>query len=246
MLQMKEMLSKYGLSAFSVSIFHHAVVLLLLPDCCGGQSQVVGPPQPVTATVGDDVMLPCILKPATDAVGITLEWARPDLKPRFVHVWHKGQDFQVNQHPSYKGRTSLSIERLKHGDVSLNLSKVKLSDNGKYRCYLPDLKKDSFVELVVGTSSSPAISLAGIDTSVMMLRCESKGWYPEPEVIWLDGEGNLLSAEPTETIRAPDDLYTVSSRVTVETRNSNITCRIQNNINQTRDTHFIVSGRNYN
>ena len=66
-------------------------------------------------------------------------------------------------------------------------------------------------------------------------------------MFWLDGEGNLLSAGPTETVRGPDDLYTVSSRVTVEKRhNNNFTCRVQqNNINQTRETHIIVPGRDY-
>ncbi|CAK6976815.1 butyrophilin subfamily 3 member A2-like, partial [Scomber scombrus] len=34
MLHLKEKLSKCGLTAFSVSVFHHAVVLLLLTDCC--------------------------------------------------------------------------------------------------------------------------------------------------------------------------------------------------------------------
>ncbi|XP_030609926.1 selection and upkeep of intraepithelial T-cells protein 2-like [Archocentrus centrarchus] len=75
-----------------------------------------------------------------------------------------------------------------------------------------------------------------------MLDFESAGWYPEPELLWLDGEGNLLPAGPTETLRGPDDLYTVSSRVTVEKRHSNnITCRVQQkNINQSRETHIHV------
>ncbi|XP_027143966.1 butyrophilin subfamily 2 member A2-like [Larimichthys crocea] len=88
------------------------------------------------------------------------------------------------------------------------------------------------------------MNLAGIDrsSSGVVLQCESKGWYPEPEVFWLDAEGNLLSAGPTETVRGPDDLYTVSSRVTVEKRHSNnFTCRVQQkNINLTRETHFYV------
>ncbi|XP_044198233.1 butyrophilin subfamily 2 member A2-like isoform X2 [Thunnus albacares] len=80
-----------------------------------------------------------------------------------------------------------------------------------------------------GSVSSPVINMT-INSSVVVLQCESKGWYPEPEVFWLDGEGNLLSAEPTETVRGPDDLYTVSSRVTVEKRhNNNFTCRVQQN-----------------
>uniref|UniRef100_A0A3Q4GTH8 Ig-like domain-containing protein n=1 Tax=Neolamprologus brichardi TaxID=32507 RepID=A0A3Q4GTH8_NEOBR len=84
--------------------------------------------------------------------------------------------------------------------------------------------------------SGPVISLSAINKarSGVVLQCESAGWYPEPELLWLDGEGNLLSAGPTETLRGPDDLYTVSSRVTVEKRHSNnITCRVQQrNTNQ--------------
>ncbi|XP_035531129.1 butyrophilin subfamily 2 member A2-like [Morone saxatilis] len=94
------------------------------------------------------------------------------------------------------------------------------------------------------TASSPVISLLGIDRNrgAVILNCDSNSWYPEPEVVWLDGEGNLLSAGPTETVRGPDDLYTVSSRVTVEKRHSNnFTCRVQQkDINQTRETHIYV------
>ncbi len=83
------------------------------------------------------------------------------------------------------------------------------------------------------------------DVSVAVLQCESKGWYPQPEVVWLDGEGNVLSAGPAETVKGPDDLYSVSSRVTVEKRHSNrFTCRVQQkNINQTRETAIYISGR---
>ncbi|XP_051285347.1 butyrophilin subfamily 3 member A2-like [Dicentrarchus labrax] len=244
MLYLKKRLSKSGLTPFSVLIFYHIAVLLLLTHCCGGQFQVVGPLQPVIVKLGEDVILPCHLKPAEDAAGMTFEWARPDLNPRFVHVWHERQDLHVNQHPSYKGRTSVSINGLKQGDISLALSKVKISDNGIYRCYFPDVEKASTVHLIIGTASFPAIGLAGIDrsSSGVVLQCESKGWYPEPEVVWLDGEGNLLSAGPTETVRGPDDLYTVSSRVTVEKRHSNsFTCRVQQKkTNQTKETHIDV------
>lgn len=214
MLYLKKTLSKFGLSAFSVSLFYHTAGLILLTCCCAGNShtytsqdtetstftllrdvcttvllklfripiilhigdveyslsqiwkclnhsltsgcffpgqfQVVGPPQPVIVTIGEDIILPCHLKPAVDAVGMTIEWARLDLSPRFVHVWHQRKDLHVNQHPSYKGRTSMSINRLQHGDISLTLTKVKISDEGMYRCYLPDGKKDSTVQLVVG------------------------------------------------------------------------------------------------
>ncbi|XP_018559755.1 butyrophilin-like protein 9 [Lates calcarifer] len=98
--------------------------------------------------------------------------------------------------------------------------------------------------VTTGAVSSPVITLVGVDRSInaVVLECESEGWYPEPEVLWLDGEGNLLSAGPTETVRGPDDLYTVSSRVTVEKRHSNsFTCRVQQNkTNQTTETEIHV------
>ncbi|XP_068569237.1 butyrophilin subfamily 3 member A2-like [Cebidichthys violaceus] len=227
-----------------VSVFQNILVFLLLTHFCGGWSQEIGPPPPVIGMVGDDVVLPCQLEPPVDAVSMTMEWGRPDLEPRFVHVWHGGQELLTDQNEAYKGRASLSVNKLKHGDISLRLSTVMLSDNGRYRCYIPKLSKDYFVELLVGAVSSPAISLAGLHkaSSGVVLDCESRGWYPEPEVLWLDGEGNLLSAGPTETVRGPDHLYTVSSRVTVEKRHSNsFTCRVQQRtINQTRETHITV------
>ncbi|XP_067380127.1 butyrophilin subfamily 3 member A2-like isoform X2 [Channa argus] len=94
------------------------------------------------------------------------------------------------------------------------------------------------------------INLSGIDrdSGGMVLQCESKGWYPEPEVLWLDGEGNFLSAGPTETVRGPDGLYNVSSRVTVGKRHGHrFTLRVQqNNTNQTRETHIDVSDYFFN
>lgn len=74
-------------SSLTCFIFHQAPVLLLLTCCCkgiifAGQIQVIGPSQAVTVMVGDDIILPCHLKPASDASAMTFEWARPDLNPR--------------------------------------------------------------------------------------------------------------------------------------------------------------------
>uniref|UniRef100_UPI0037E86B49 butyrophilin-like protein 2 n=1 Tax=Semicossyphus pulcher TaxID=241346 RepID=UPI0037E86B49 len=234
---------KPKLGSCSALVSQLTVILLLLTHSYRGQPQGDRPSQTVVTSVGDDVILPCHLEPAADVVSKSVEWGRPDLVPRFVHVWHEGENFLFNQNPSYRGRTSVSVDKLKHGDLSLTLSAVKHSDNGKYRCYFPAQKKESTVELIVGSVSSPVIPGINMNGKGLVLQCESEGWYPEPEVLWLDGERNHLSAGRTETVRGPDDLYTVSSRLTVEERHSSsFTCRVQQkNINQTRETHLQIS-----
>ncbi|XP_049895711.1 trichohyalin-like, partial [Epinephelus moara] len=230
--------------AFTVLLFHPVVFLALIHSCTG-QSQLIGPSQPIVALVGDDIILPCHLEPAMNVFDMTVEWARPDLDPRFVVVWRDGVELESKKHPSYRGRTSVFTDELKHGNVSLKLSNVRRSDEDEatYRCFIPEIDRDRAltVQLVVGAVSSPVIQMTKTMSEVV-LQCESAGWYPEPEVLWLDAEGNLLSAGPTETLRGPDDLYTVSSNVTVDKRHgNNFTCRVhQKNINQTRETHVLV------
>uniref|UniRef100_A0A671TP07 Ig-like domain-containing protein n=1 Tax=Sparus aurata TaxID=8175 RepID=A0A671TP07_SPAAU len=221
-------------------------VLVVLIHSCRGQHHVSCPSEAIVATIGEDIVLPAYLEPAINALRKTIEWTRPDLSPRYVHVQRQGVKLTGN-HPSYDGRTSLFSDELKLGNISLKLSRVRISDEGPYRCFLPEMKISCIIQLVVGAASSPVVQKTK-NSSRVVLQCESTGWYPEPEVFWLDGEGNLLSAGPTETVRGPDDLYTVSSRVTVEKRHSNsFTCRVQqNSTNQTRETLIHVPGRTSN
>uniref|UniRef100_A0A667Z2B7 Ig-like domain-containing protein n=1 Tax=Myripristis murdjan TaxID=586833 RepID=A0A667Z2B7_9TELE len=191
------------------------------------ESQLIGPTQPIVAMIGHDVILPCHLDPAEDATAMTVEWARPDLEPRFVHVLRDGLELDEKKYHLYMGRTSLLNNQLKHGDVSLKLATVKLSDEGKYKCFIPTLNSLHAVAVV--------------------LDCESKGWHPKPELFWLDAEGKLLSAGAPETVRGPDGLYTVSNSVAVEKSHSNsYTCRVQQHkIQQTRETQIHLEGEQY-
>uniref|UniRef100_A0A4W6EFS9 Ig-like domain-containing protein n=1 Tax=Lates calcarifer TaxID=8187 RepID=A0A4W6EFS9_LATCA len=167
-----------------ILIFH-----FLLAHSCRGKSHINTALKSGLATVGDDIILPCHLDPAVDAAPMTLEWTRPDLKPNFVHV-RRG------------GRTSLFINELKHGNISLKLSKVKLSDGGTYHCFIPKLDKRSSVELVVGKWTHTVFKYCRFVWSVHLVKNS--------------GRVNMRRQS-----RGPDDLYTVSSRVTVEKRHSN-------------------------
>ncbi|XP_062300728.1 butyrophilin subfamily 3 member A2-like [Scomber scombrus] len=240
MLDMKDRLFlKPKLCDLGALVLHHTVVLLLLTYSCRGQQHLIGPTQPIVAMVGDDMVLPCYLEPCVDASAMTVEWERSDLK-QIIYLMRDNVEIPIEQNSLYESRTSLSTNKLKCGDISLKLSKVKLSDAGTYKCVIPNLDT-SVAEVIVGSVSTPDITTSIVSNGVT-LECKSGSWYPEPEVLWLDGEGNLLSAGPTETVKGPDGLYTVSSRVTVEKSHSNrFTCRVQqNNINQTTETHVNV------
>uniref|UniRef100_A0A3B5R0Z4 Ig-like domain-containing protein n=1 Tax=Xiphophorus maculatus TaxID=8083 RepID=A0A3B5R0Z4_XIPMA len=217
---------------------------LLLGFTCKGESLETKRPRLVAAMAGDDVVLPCHLGVTVNPDELVVEWGRLDLNPRFVFMWFEGSENVKEKNVAYKGRTSVFTDRLRDGDVSLRLTAVKHSDNGRFRCYNPKEIQEYSVDLLVGSVSSPGVSLSGLDVSSsgVMLDCSAAGWYPEPELFWLDGDGNIMSAGPAEKSPDPDGVYTVSSRVTVEKRNyNNFTCRVQQrDINQSRETHIHV------
>uniref|UniRef100_A0A3Q1BP60 Ig-like domain-containing protein n=1 Tax=Amphiprion ocellaris TaxID=80972 RepID=A0A3Q1BP60_AMPOC len=120
------------------------LILLLFP----GQRQVVGPAQPIIAALGDDVILPCHLKPIADVQDKTVVWSKPDLKPDplnpqrgvdYVHLYRNRMELPDMQIPSYNGRTALFVNELKHGNISLKITNVTLEDHGRYRCFIPKL-----------------------------------------------------------------------------------------------------------
>ncbi|XP_042183915.1 myelin-oligodendrocyte glycoprotein-like [Oncorhynchus tshawytscha] len=115
--------------------------------------QVVGPADRVDALAGDDIILPCSLKPNISAKDMLVQWTGLYLKTRNVHLYRQGRDSNEDQFPSYRGRTSMFHEELKNGNVSLKLTRVTLSDTGRYRCLIPTLTsqvKETTVQLFVG------------------------------------------------------------------------------------------------
>ncbi|XP_044053505.1 butyrophilin-like protein 2 [Siniperca chuatsi] len=199
------------------------------------QSPSIPSSETIVATVRDDVILPCHSLPAR---GTKLEWWAAGTK---LLEWPFNVGYHYQKHPFYN-RTSLFGDRLKYGDFSMKLSNVTTCDEGTYSCSLSTKGLISVVELVVGAVPSRVTVAVERTNSGVVLQCESKGWYPKPEVFWLDGEENLLPAGSSETPCGPDGLYAVSSRLTVKKSNSNIfTCRIQQQkIKQTRETQIRI------
>ncbi|NXP70288.1 VTCN1 inhibitor, partial [Ramphastos sulfuratus] len=91
------------------------------------------PDKTCNASVGETVVLPCTatspgeLNPSTSR----LYWQIDSL---VVHFFRDGQDELNFQDERYRGRTSLFLDQIKHGNFSLKLSNVQLLDAATYTC----------------------------------------------------------------------------------------------------------------
>uniref|UniRef100_A0A8B9VRN7 Ig-like domain-containing protein n=1 Tax=Anas zonorhyncha TaxID=75864 RepID=A0A8B9VRN7_9AVES len=113
-------------------------LLLLLQHRWGSPGlRVVGPGQPVTATVGQDVVLPCHLSPQRDARSLEVRWIRDHISET-VHHYRNGEDLYGEQMGAYAGRTELARDGLSDGSLDLRITGLRLSDDGLYVCIVKD------------------------------------------------------------------------------------------------------------
>lgn len=115
---------------------------------------MIGSSHPVLAVEGDDVVLPCHVEPKDNVVELTLEWTKVHSNLQalseevdYVHVYRDAQELLDMKSPSYHGRTTLTVEGLRRGDMSLGISNVTRADSGRYKCYLPTLESFAQVRL---------------------------------------------------------------------------------------------------
>ena len=130
--------------------FHHTKSMCLCVSLCPGPlHQVFGSSQAVLVREGDEAILPCQVEPPVNMERRTVEWSRADLQPAHLLLYRDGR-YLPDHNPSYNKRASLFLTELCEGNISLKLSRVRLSDQGIYTCSAPQLKSSSHVQLLVG------------------------------------------------------------------------------------------------
>uniref|UniRef100_A0AAY5E9R2 Ig-like domain-containing protein n=1 Tax=Electrophorus electricus TaxID=8005 RepID=A0AAY5E9R2_ELEEL len=173
-----------------------------------------GPDVPVVAAPGSDIILPCSIKPKASeqshvsAVDMEVKWSRTDLNSAVVHHYMDKIDKNEDQDPSYRGRTALFKEELQYGNTSLLLKNVKVSDGGQYTCQV-DSKQDNAI------------------SSGVLLQCDSKGWWPVPELQWLDSEGAEVRAGVTESCEDGEGFYVRRSLTAHSSDTNTYICRVK-------------------
>ncbi|KAK3566701.1 hypothetical protein QTP86_004252 [Hemibagrus guttatus] len=111
--------------------------------------KLFGPEDPLVAVAGEDLVLPCFIKPNTSAVDMTVEWFKLYVKDSSVHLYRDHEDRNEDQAQSYRGRTSLYKEELQKGNASLKLLDLRVSDEGKYKCLIEDMSRSDDITVHV-------------------------------------------------------------------------------------------------
>ncbi|XP_066842797.1 butyrophilin subfamily 1 member A1-like isoform X2 [Anser cygnoides] len=194
-----------------------SLVTLLLLRLGSAQLRVEGPDHPLTATVGQDVVLPCHLSPRKDAGTLDIRWIRDDISET-VHHYRNGEDLYREQMWAYAGRTELARDGLSAGSLDLRITRVRPSDDGHYFCTVKDVNAyhEAIVELEVSaTGADPHLSLGGYEAGGVRVLCRSAGWYPLPQVLWRDARGQHLPSVSQTHSQDQEGLFEIEGTIIV-------------------------------
>uniref|UniRef100_A0A8C8VKV4 Ig-like domain-containing protein n=1 Tax=Pelusios castaneus TaxID=367368 RepID=A0A8C8VKV4_9SAUR len=230
--------------------------------------------EPVIAVLGQDIVLPCRLSPRMSAANMEVRWFRSQFLS-FVHLYRDGKDQFEGQIPEYHRRTELLKAGLTDGNVDLRILSIRLSDEGRYICFVSDdtLSEETVLELRVAVrdpqtvppllwfihefmeltplcifplalGSVPLISVEGHQDGGIWLVCRSAGWYPEPEVLWKDLNGEHLPSLSETKSQGDNSLFKTETAIIVkEQSNQHLSCYFRNTVlRQEKESAVYIAG----
>uniref|UniRef100_A0A8C7KTB0 B30.2/SPRY domain-containing protein n=1 Tax=Oncorhynchus kisutch TaxID=8019 RepID=A0A8C7KTB0_ONCKI len=115
---------------------HCKLLKLLICLFSSEKFEVLGPTDSIVAVAGDDIILPCYLKPNISAEDMTVDWLNLDFLDSRVFRYQNHRIIREDQILFYSGRTSLYEEELWRGNTSLKLTRVQGTDEGRYKCLI--------------------------------------------------------------------------------------------------------------
>ncbi|XP_074975987.1 butyrophilin subfamily 1 member A1-like [Caretta caretta] len=207
--------------------------------------RVMGPGHPVTAIVGENIVLLCHLSPRMSAENMEVRWFRSEFTS-VVHLYQHGKDQNGEQMPDYHGRTELLKDGILDGNVSLQILNIRRSDEGQYSCFVQDglFYEEALLELMVaGLGSNPLISVASHQDGGIRMVCQSAGWYPEPKVLWRDLSGQELPSLSEAKSLGDSGLFETENSIIIKERsNQNLSCWIRNTVlNQEKESTVYIA-----
>ncbi|OXB53355.1 hypothetical protein ASZ78_006848 [Callipepla squamata] len=236
-------------SRFQHTRILHIILFLQIVHLIKGQVHIVPPNNPVIAVFGKGVVLPCQLEAKTISGGLFVQWIFTGKSPNIDVTSYDGKNTlnPVKEDKTYQGRTHFFQTEINKGNLSLHLRDVMISDKGKYICSvtLENWYDEVVVDLdVAAQGDESAVFLDGHIGQGIGLNCKSQGWFPEPEVVWLDSKGQTRKEKVvTQNIKTSLGLFDVVSSMTLEPGSDmEVSCRIVSDIlNTASESRVLIS-----
>ncbi|XP_051790669.1 butyrophilin subfamily 1 member A1-like [Erpetoichthys calabaricus] len=201
------------------------------------------PSGPINFKLGQDAVIPCFLSPSISAVNMKVTWLQNHLLPILVY-----ENQIETSGPNFAGRTSLNVEQLIHGELSLLIKNVQVMDEGHYSCSASQGASEQSASIEVkisATGTYPLISLDEQGNKVIHLTCVSEGWYPPPELFWIDGRDRDLTLSTTKE-KSREGLFLVKSTILVSQQDSpHLSCMVKSRGKTELKSRIEISGDFY-
>ncbi|NXE85330.1 BT3A2 protein, partial [Cochlearius cochlearius] len=211
--------------------------------------KIIPPDKPVIGVIGKGVILPCQLKVKIIPERLSVQWLFTGNSQKIDVTTYDGKNTYnpVHEEETYKGRTNFFQSELNKGNVSLHLKNVMLSDKGKYTCsvFFENWYDEVVVDLdVAAKGDESSVFLDGHAGQGISLTCKSRGWFPEPKVVWLNSKGQIRKEEvTTQSTKTSTGVFDVVSSMNLEPgSDKEVSCRIVNDLlNATCESRVLVS-----
>ncbi|OCT68876.1 hypothetical protein XELAEV_18040182mg [Xenopus laevis] len=204
-------------------------LFLMLQMSVTERFEVIPTEATIMATVGKRAALSFNLTPELSAENMEIGIFRPG-SSFFVHLYRGGRDENDGQIQEYQGRTELLKHDIMKGKVILIIHDIIPTDDGPYRCYFQSesYHDETDVNIIVtAVGSDPLLWVEDYFNDGIKAICESDGWYPRPEVMWRDSNGNPLQPLQEESRLNSKGLFNVQTSITVYS-NTTVFCSIRN------------------
>uniref|UniRef100_A0A8C3E7M7 Uncharacterized protein n=1 Tax=Corvus moneduloides TaxID=1196302 RepID=A0A8C3E7M7_CORMO len=191
------------------------------------------PKTSVLGIIGDRVLLPCQVGSVPIPEDFSIRWTFHGQSQRIPVSSYDGKDRREEPDERYQGRAEFFHRDFRAGNVSLLLRNVQSSDQGSYSCEVSfqDVSREVLVELeVAAIGEAPSVILRSPEKQDLGLSCRASGWFPRPELLWLDRHGKVRRESMTTTATVtPGGLFSVEASLRIQPGSDlEISCRILN------------------
>ncbi|XP_051800211.1 programmed cell death 1 ligand 1-like [Acanthochromis polyacanthus] len=110
----------------------------------------------------------------------------------------------------YRDRTSLIKDQISRGNASLQLTGVKVQDEGRYQCFISTINRNK--ESIINLKVYAPVHDVNIQQVENRMTCSSEGIYPQPELTWSTTPPSNINLHNTTTVQQNEEqLYSISS-----------------------------------